>query len=126
MLELTKGQTSERIIVTLNELKTLTSPYYLFVFTHVTTKDQVKFIAGADLSAYPERFNQFEVNTQELFGEFLKGEWHYNVYEQASNVNLDPANSTGLVENGKLSLNDSTDFNYQTYDIPVTYKAYNG
>ena len=128
MLELTKGQTSEKIIVTLDELKTLNEPYYLFVFTHVTTKDVVKFIISAedDESNYPERYNQFNLNTETIFGLKPVGEWHYIIYEQASSTNQDPDLTTSLLEYGKMLLYPTSAFAYTKYDNPVTYKAYNG
>lgn len=126
MLELTKGQESEALIVTLNELKTLADPYYLFVFTHGTTNRQVSFIAGEDLSPYLERYNKFEINTAAVFlGEPI-GEWHYEVYEQEDDLNTDPANATGLVETGKLYLLNIEEFEYVQYNSSTTFKTYDG
>jgi len=127
MLQLTKGQTQEQIIVTLNELVTLTTPYFLFVFTQVTTRQVVTLIKSSDddASDYPERYNQFEINTQALFGSMQAGEWIYRVYEQESDTNTDPA-GLNEVENGKLRLYPAANFNYTQYNTPTTYKAYNG
>lgn len=127
MLELVKGQVSEKIIVTLNELITLTAPYFLFVFTNVTTKDQVKFIkaTAADESLYPYRYNKFDVNTQALFGQKPRGYWDYVVYEQSSAINTNPA-GLNPVEYGKLILYEEGGFEFEKYDAPVTYKAYDG
>jgi len=128
VIELTKGQTSEKIIVTLNELKTLNEPYYLFVFTHVTTKEVVNIIyaEGADESSYPERSNQFDINTQSVFGTKPVGQWNYTVYEQESDTNTDTENATGIVEYGKMILKPSTDFAYEEYNTTTTFKTYNG
>lgn len=126
MLELNIGQDSEEIVVTLKELATLANPNYLFVFTHVTTKAVVAFVAGADQSDYPERTNQFNINTDALFGLKPPGEWHYTAYEQVSAVNVNPVLALGIVEYGKMRLYRENEFEYTQYDEPVTYKAYNG
>jgi hypothetical protein len=123
MLELHSGQTGEKIIVTLTELTTITYPYYLFVFTHTETKNVVKFVAGADESPYPYRYNQFTVDTS-LFAP--DGYWLYEVHEQESATNTDPATSGAIVEYGKMILYKASEFEYEQYNEPVTYKAYNG
>jgi hypothetical protein len=128
MLNLTKGESSENIVVTLDEKKTLAAPYYLFVFENILTRDEVKFIKGQadDLSDYPTRYNEYTIDTSDLFDEYLDGEWNYRVYEQESDSNLDPAEATGEVERGKMNLNKATPSSYITYNEPVSNKAYNG
>lgn len=131
MLELQKGQTSEKIILTLTELCSIDEPNFLFIFTHTLTKTEVAFVKlqSDDESDYPSRYNQFDINTSTLFGTGKPvGEWLYRVYEQASAVNIDPDNATALIESGKLILNraDADAFEYGKYDEPVTYKAYDG
>lgn len=123
MLELHSGQTGEKIIVTLTELTTLSNPYYLFVFTHTETKNVVAFVVGADESPYPERYNQFTVSAA-LFNP--DGYWLYEVHEQESSTNTDSAASGAIVEYGKMILYKVDEFEYQQYNEPVTYKAYNG
>ena len=127
MLQLTQGQTDEKIVVTLTELSTLNDPYFLFVFTHVTTKAVVNIIVSdaQDESDYPERFNQFTIDTNALFNNQLTGEWLYTAYEQSSPTNTE---TTGLnvLENGKLRLYPSSQFSYTQYNSSTTYKAYNG
>ena len=128
MLELHYGETSEKIIVTLNELITLADPDYLFVFTHVVTRDVVSFVksSAADESAYPERYNQFDIDTSDVFEDQQPGEWHYEIYEQSSNSNTDPDLATGLIESGKMILYPSTAFEYTKYSQSTTFKTYNG
>lgn len=127
MLLLTLGQSAENLVLTLNEKRTLTSGYYLFLFTHVTEKTVVSVIYNFtdDDSAYPDRYNQFEINTSTVF--LLKpiGQWKYFVYEQASSTNTNP---TGLteVENGILVLKPAAVFSFETYNSPTTFKAYGG
>lgn len=126
MLLLTKGQTAENIIVTLNEKRTIASGYYIFSFQHITTKEIIyKVYAFAeDESDYPNRYNEFEINTQSLFGSKLAGDWVYNVYESETST----TNTTGLniVETGIMKLKDATAFEYEAYETTTTYKAYAG
>lgn len=123
MLLLNEGQT-KNIVVTLTEKTTLDDPYYLFVFTHLTTKEVVKIIksSGDDLSDYPRRYNEFSIDAT-LFPSL--GQWLYQVYEQESSTNEDP---TGLteVENGKMNLLAANDFTYAKYEPSTTYKTYAG
>ena len=126
MLELTKSETSEKIVVTLTELVTIGNPFFLFVFTNVVTKDQVKFIRSSadDESEFKERYNRFEVNSNILFGSKGYGLWDYVVYEQESADNLD-YEGLNAIEYGKLRLLDA-ELEFDKYDEPVTFKTYNG
>jgi hypothetical protein len=125
MIELHTGQSGEKIIVTLTELATLSSPHYLFVFKHVLTKQVVAFVAGADESTFPYRYNQFDIDTAVLFLDKPSGEWHYTAYEQVSNSNINPSLALQpALEYGKMILYAETEFEYDMYDQPVTYKAY--
>lgn len=115
------------MIVTLNEKRTISSGYYLFLFTHILTKNEVtKIYAFADDdSGYQDRYNSFEINTTTVFSGQPIGQWLYNIYEQASAVNTDPS---GLVEveRGILKLNPVTDFAFEKYEGSTTFKAYAG
>jgi len=126
MLHLQLGQTAQYLVVTLNEKRTLTSGYYLFVFEHITTKSQVKkvYAFGEDESGYQDRFNKFPINTQSLFGTKPTGEYRYTVYESAAST-TDP---TGLteVERGLLRLSPASAFSYDQYDGTTSFKIYGG
>lgn len=126
MVILTRENSIDNLILTLNEKKTISAPHYLFVFENVTTKEQVKFILNSttDLSLYPGRYNDFVINTSVKFLGATTGQWNYNIYEQDSATNT---NSTGLleVESGKMIL--TTDlFNYEGYEATTSYKGYGG
>lgn len=127
MIVLTKGQTTEEIIVTLNEKRSISSGYYLFVFTHFTTRDVVNKIFNftEDDSSYQDRYNQFDFPTQALFGNKDAGQWVYKVYEQASSSNT---NVTGLtmVEQGVMVLNPAAEFERDQYNEPTSIVQYNG
>lgn len=128
MLQFRQDETAAVLILTLTEKVTIEEPYYLFVFTHVTTKDQVKFIkSGADdESDYPQRFNQFTISAVTVFDDQQPGEWHYKVYEQESDSNTNPALSGSILEDGKLLLDRATEFAYTQYEQSTSYKTYNG
>lgn len=128
MLQFKQDDTAAVMILTLTEFVTLPAPSYLFVFTHVTTKDVVKFIKAEidDESDYPQRYNQFTINAATVFDDQQPGEWHYKVYEQESAVNLDPALSGIILEDGKLLLDRVAEFEYTQYEGTTSYKTYNG
>lgn len=125
MLHFTKGQTAN-IIVTLKEKATLSVPNYLFVFTSKVAKTEIKFIRlfTDDTSGYKDRFNQFDIAVNSYFANALPGEYNYTIYEQASSSNLDPSLATGILETGQMALNNSTDFEFTTYNATTnTYKV---
>lgn len=128
MLQFKQDDTAAVMILTLTELVSIATPYYLFVFTHVTTKDVVKFVKGEidDESDFPQRYNQFTIDASVVFLDQQPGEWHYKVYEQASSSNLDPALSGSILEEGKLLLDRSAEFAYTQYQQSTSFKTYNG
>ena len=128
MLEFKQNDTAVALILTLTELVSIPSPFYLFVFTHVTTKDVVAFIKSDDddESDFPERYNQFTINPSDVFENMQSGEWQYKVSEQDNDTNLDPALSGSIIEQGKMILDRAIDFSFTQYDNPVSYKEYNG
>lgn len=130
MITLQRGQ-SNTVALTLTEKCTLSNPYFLFVLENDTSKDSYYFIA-TDTSSYTDRYNRFTVTEKSspdtLNGEVylpLTGSYHYTVYEQSSNTNLDPANATGVVEIGRCKVKDATPANTE-YTTTDTNKVYNG
>ena len=121
MIHLTKGQT-DSIILTLTEKQLLTNPNYLFVFTNRSSNLQVKFVQlnAADVSAYKDRYNEFSIVTNTYFGSSLNGQYVYDVYEQVSTTNTNPA-GLNLLETGILEL-DGTGISYTQYSTTDTYK----
>lgn len=128
MLQFKQNETAVALILTLTELVTLSAPNFLFVFTHVTTKEQAAFVKlnNDDESEFPDRYNQYTIDASTVFAGKSVGEWHYAVYEQVSPSNLDPLQAAGIVESGKMLLDRSTDFVFTMYDSPTQYQAYNG
>lgn len=126
MLTYIKGTQSDTV-VTLNESKTLTSPYFLFVFTHISLKTIITKIVNStdDVSDYPDRCNIFQFNTITLFASAQPGQWSYEVYEQASSTNTDPTGLT-LLECGKVTIKESSSITRQGYEPTTTSKGYAG
>jgi len=127
MIQLIKGQ-SKDVIVTLTELTTIANAYYLFVFTHETTKEVINVIknSNSDLSQFKYRYNKFTFASG-LFANASIGKYTYSVFEQLSSSNT---NITGLnlIESGKMDLNVSATpvdvFN--EYSAPTTFRTYAG
>lgn len=128
MLECKQDDTAIDLILTLTENVSLDEPNYLFVFTHILTKDVIAFVMTEenDLSSYPTRFNQFTINPITLFAGFQPGVWSYTVFEQTSSTNIDPAQTGAPLEYGQLLLNRVIDFAFTKYDSPTSFKTYNG
>jgi len=126
MIIYTKGTQSETI-VTLTESTTIENPYYLFVFTNVSTKVIIKINVNSayDTSEFPERANIYNFNTITLFSTAQAGQYSYDVYEQASSSNLDPT-GLNLVECGKMNLLPATNLTQNGYEPETTYKGYSG
>jgi hypothetical protein len=121
MIQLTKGQT-QYIYLTLTEKQLLSNPNYLFIFTNRSSNIEVKFVLlnAADVSQYKDRYNKFSIVTNTYFGSSLNGQWTYNVYEQVSSSNTNPA-GLNLLESGIMMLNQSATV-YTEYATTDTYK----
>ena len=119
--------TQSDTLVTLTESTTLTSPYYLFVFTNVSTKVQYKININStsDSSLYKTRINVFSFNTVTLFATAQSGQYSYEVYEQSSSSNLNPS-GLNMVECGKMLLQPENNLIQQGYAPTTEYKGYGG
>ena len=127
MLVFTKGQTAQ-MVVTLNEKKTLSSPYYLMVFRNTTTEEIVTIIVNStsDTSLYPDRFNRFPVVVNTHFNNKPDGTWWYTIYEQASSSNTNPALALTQLEQGYMKLKPATAYTVTEATTDNTYKVYEG
>jgi len=125
MIQLVQGHDTD-VVVTLTEKVTLANPFYLFVFTHETTKAVISMVlsSGDDLSLYTSRYNEFTFSAS-YFLTAAVGKYTYQVFEQDNSYNII---TTGLneVENGKMDLNKATSFAFQTYTTATNYTSYAG
>lgn len=96
---------SNKIVLTLTEVTTVTNPSYLFVFTNEynTTSTPILFTV-ADTSSYPERYNLFNlVEPTDL--SLVIGQYTYQIYEKSGpfTLPLSIAQTTGVViEEGRM------------------------
>jgi len=118
MLNLNLNASEENIVVTLTEKNTSSDPIYHFVFKSVSTNNEVTkdFTPADDLSAFPNRFNEFAINTSSLFSGQTPGQWQYKVIETNTNT---------LLEQGKMILN-GTPLSTIGYQPTVNYQGYGG
>jgi len=127
VLQFRQSDTEATLRLTLNERVTINDPYYLFVFTHVTTKEVVKFSKSEsqDESLFPDRINEFTIDASTVFANKPVGEWHYKVYENITS-GTDEATAGVILEHGKLFLLRETDFSYTKYNQAQSYTVYGG
>lgn len=127
MIRLSLG--ANTVALTLAEKSTITDPTYLFEF--INNQTQVKYYCiAADSSVYKERYNLFTITVQNtapspLLGQIkvpLGDEYNYNIYEQVSTTNLNPAGLT-VVESGYMTFDKSLTTRRE-YDGTTTRRAY--
>lgn len=98
-----KANQYNTLVVTVSQNSELTNPEYLFSFTHIFTKRQVRFIP-TDISTHKSRYDEFEFVEGKGVGEIdfgYEGTWLYSIWEQpAGSGNLNPALAYNQVENG--------------------------
>jgi len=131
MMFVIRKNTNTNLICTLQEKVTLTSPYYLFVFTNDVTDESVTFLQS-NISTHQERYDEFiltetsgTINYSSGTIELLPlGSWTYKIYEQASSTNLIEANAGNLLEIGMAKV-IGTNESYSTYNgQDITYKVH--
>jgi hypothetical protein len=125
---LLKPTIKNQVALTLTEMVTLPTPYYLFELINKQSKEK-KYFIGQDTSLYSYRYNLFEIevksNPNPLVSEVdlkLGDEYDYYVYEQSSPTNLDPANASGLLEEGILRY-EKARTELTQYERPQTERA---
>jgi len=122
MITLTKGAT-QNIIYTATEKAVLANPYFLFVVTNQVKQNSVKFVVTNVSSSL--RYDQSSIVVNDYFAGQDAGLWTYNIYEQASSTNTDPA-GLNMVEEGYLQLNESDPLQPDIYAGQNTgFKTYN-
>jgi len=108
------------MVVTLFEKQTLTEDYlYRFVFFNTETKVSATYdrLPVQDLSTYPERYNEFDIDPDNVFTGQKAGQYLYTVYEVDTNTDEE----IKILENGRLTLLPANEFNFTTYDAGTQY-----
>lgn len=123
MLHLYKN-IQNNVNVTVSNESELANPYYLWVLTHLETRDKVYFIPYNISVPHAERFDTFTFNADEtqaivLTGSSVnihlqQGQYAYSIYDQVSSVNTNPQYSNSIVETG-LAWVEQTEVCFETY-----------
>ena len=91
-------------MVTVSQNSTIPNPEWLFSFTHIFSKQQVRFIP-TDISVSRSRYDEFEFIEGQGVGEIAfpyEGLYSYAIFQQPSGSgNLNPTLSDGAVEYGQ-------------------------
>lgn len=122
-----------RVILTLTENTTISSPFFLFEFISQDNRE-VKVFTASDISMNTCRYNEFNIeenDTEDLLNGIVNlsvnGYYKYTVYQQDSSTNLDVTLTDKILEKGKVYIkgdikpvrttyNDSDDNEYITYE----------
>lgn len=96
---------TNKIVLTLTEVTTVTNPSYLFVFTNeYNTGSTPILFTAADTSLYPERYNLFTL-AEPTDLSLVVGQYTYEIYEKSGpfTLPLSIAQTTGVViEEGRM------------------------
>lgn len=93
------------VSLTLRENTTISPVYYLFEFQNDFTKD--KLYKLPPMVSSNSRYTEFHIDLgEDGFSMTPSGWWSYKVYQQTSETNLDPLLSQGLIEKGKLLVDE--------------------
>lgn len=101
------------MIVTATEKAVLSDTTFNISFTHDLTKKQVLIEDAQDLSQWPDRYNQFNIDIS-LFDDLDNGFYTYEVTDQ----------DTNLLEVGKMKLVGNKVVPVQYQDTPIEYVTY--
>lgn len=125
--------TANTLVFTLTELVTLTTPYFLFELK-CSQNGITKYFISANTSSYTYRYDKFTVTEVELASEALTtgsvnlpyvGEYYYRIWEQSSSTNLNPANTTTLLEQGIIRVLETASATNQYSGNSLEYTQYN-
>jgi hypothetical protein len=98
-----KTKQRNSLVVTVSQNSTIPNPEWLFSFTHIFSKQQVRFIP-TDISVARSRYDEFEFIEGSGVGEIAfpyEGQYNYAIFQQpAGSGNLNPTLSDGAVEYG--------------------------
>ena len=120
------------VSLTLVEKTTLPNPYYLFEFQNIYTRKKY-FQIFTDVSVSGEartRANEFNIEVVDsgsgankiILGDI--GQYNYTIYEQVSDSNLNPSNTTSIVERREMRLLDSEATIYVEHEIEIEYTTH--
>ena len=127
---LIKSNSLNNIVVTVSQNKTLTSPYYLFSFEHILSKEKVR-LYPKNISTSTSRYDEFSFyEGEEPIGYTgdtpytifpFEGQYYYSVYEMTSTGTTDPNYAFDKLEEGRALVEDLSN----PSEFPYTYTAGN-
>lgn len=125
MLKLNIASDNDTIVVTFTELTTITNPWYLLVFKNISTNDEIVVLLNSyeDQSDYPDRYNQFTIDTASLFT--VDGQYLYTAYE-AENGDSTHYAGLNMVEQGRADIIKQGEVFGTNYEPVNNYKVYAG
>ena len=110
------------MVVTVSQNATISNPEWLFSFTHIFSKQQVRFIP-TDISSHKVRYDEFIFTEGQGVGQIpfpYEGQYTYGIYQQPQGSgNLNPLLSNGLIETGVATVYAQTGMT--TNDFYVEY-----
>lgn len=123
MILLSQSQTN-KITVTLNELKSVSLPdYWLFVFSNEQSDTYEYAIQLVDESLSTDRYNYFTlIEGTDVTFKFL-GDYEYNVYQMPNAISVDKTEGL-LVETGKMRLIEATETAIPTFIVDTNTNIY--
>ena len=102
-----KTNQGNSLVVTVSQNATIPNPEFLFSFTHIFSKQQVRFIP-TDVSTSKSRYDEFYFVEGQNTGQIAfpyEGLYHYSISQQpAGSGNLNPSLSDGAVEYGQAQV----------------------
>jgi len=113
MVLLKRNESIGVMIVTASEKAVLSDTVFNISFTHDLTKRVVQVEDAQDISQWPTRYNQFNIDLS-LFEELDNGFYTYEVTDQDNN----------LLEVGKMKLVGDKVAPVQYQDTPIEYTTY--
>lgn len=120
MIYINKDETN-KVVLTLSENSSLSSPYYLFKFVNeFNSSPQPIYFTTPDLSINPNRYNLFtliEASTGSTTGgtsvalNLVPGQYNYTVYESTASTLSYSATTGVIIEYGRMVVDGSSSSN---------------
>lgn len=138
MLYLLQNTADQSLFTTAQELNRYLDAFtdYLLVFGMDLANDDTIYKLIPTVAETNERYTKFTVSTDAndptagsvLIPATISGKFHYRIYGQNSDTNLDPADASvvGLLEQGYLSVTSSTDYYNEQGGTLTTFVTYGG
>lgn len=132
-MQIINRSASNVLVFTLTEKVTLSSPKFLFELK-CSQNGKLYYFIAANSSSYTYRYDKFTVTettaalesptTGSINLPYI-GQYEYRVWEQSSATNLNPANTTTLLETGLIEVKETPSTINKYSGNPITVNQYN-